>query len=171
MEVLRFEKNLWFEHCKDIKMEKDDKELQITYGGNLDLYFEIIDGENFESETVEYLIKNEDKSWIYFNRLFNDIINSKDSDSKNELVENNTINWYSDETYKEAANKLSIERQDEGIKLSFYKNPDYESYSLGIPIRIRNSGSRYEPFNFNFMKLYNDFQELAKNKERTEIER
>ncbi|MBQ9297702.1 MAG: hypothetical protein IJ223_01475 [Clostridia bacterium] len=163
--MLKFVENPYFRGCKDVILKKDNKELNIFYGGNLDIYFEMTDTENFESETIEYIVKNEEKTWIYFNRLISEIINSNDIDSKNELVKNNTINWYSDETYKEAANILSIKKEKEGIRLVFHKNSDYESYSLGIPIRIRNVGSRYKPFNMSFMKLYNEFQELAKKEE------
>lgn len=76
------------------------------------------------------------------------------------LVHNDTIIWHSDNIYDESANILQIEGNREEIKLTFIDNPDDPSFGFGI--RICNSGSKYDPFNICFMKLFNQLQLLDK---------
>ena len=74
--------------------------------------------------------------------------------------ENNTITWYSDETNHEVANILKIKKENESFELEFYIQPYIEGYDRDfnslyhIPIRFRNSGSSYDPFNIVFMRMY-----------------
>ena len=86
----------------------------------------------------------------------------------NELFdkENNTITWYSDETNHEVANILKIKKEKESFKLSFYIQPHIKEYDRDfnspnyIPIRFRNSGSSYDPFNVIFMRMYQKIQHI-----------
>lgn len=86
----------------------------------------------------------------------------------NELFdkENNTITWYSDETAHEVGNILKIRRMNDSFRLDFYIQEHKSGYDRDfnstnyIPIRFRNSGSHYDPFNILFMKLYNAMQEV-----------
>lgn len=78
------------------------------------------------------------------------------------LVQNNTIIWYSDNIYDEKANKLEIVKEEDNITLTFTDNPDDSIFGFGI--RICNSGSKYDPFNLCFMRLFNQLQSLQKNK-------
>ncbi len=71
-----------------------------------------------------------------------------------------TITWYSDETAHEVANYLKIEKKEDCFKFYFYIQPykcgydaDFNSPNY-IPIRFRNSGSRYDPFNIIFMRMF-----------------
>ena len=165
--MIEFKNNYLNERIKDVILREKDKNIQITYGGNLDLYINIFGyGETIQDEhfveKIEFLIKNEDEAWIYFNRLVNGILKDEKNNERVGLFKNNVIKWYSDETYLEGANMLSIQKENEGIRLAFFDNPNDSNF--GIPIRICNSGSRYDPFNVNFMKLYNEFQDLYKTK-------
>ena len=74
---------------------------------------------------------------------------------------NRTITWYSDETANEVANILKIKEQDNSFKVEFFIQEDQKDYDRDfhtnkyIPIRFRNSGSSYDPFNLVFMRMYN----------------
>ena len=74
---------------------------------------------------------------------------------------NRVITWYSDEVAKEVANILKIKEQADSFKIEFFIQKDKKGYDRDfhsnkyIPIRFRNSGSSYEPFNLVFMKMYN----------------
>lgn len=80
--------------------------------------------------------------------------------------ESNTITWYSDETAHEVANILKIKRLDGLFKLDFFVQPYIEGYnsdfysSIYIPIRFRNSGSSYHPFNVIFMRMYDNMKNM-----------
>ena len=116
-----------------------------------------------EEEKQEY-IKNQKDEIEYEKkkyRLFN-------HSNYNELFdkENNTITWYSDETNHEVANILKIKKEKELFKLEFYIQPYIEGYDRDfnslyhIPIRFRNSGSSYDPFNMVFMRMYRKMQQI-----------
>ena len=86
----------------------------------------------------------------------------------NELFdkENNTITWYSDETNHEVANILKIRKESKSFELEFYIQPYIEGYDRDfnslyhIPIRFRNSGSSYDPFNIVFMRMYEKMKQV-----------
>lgn len=167
--MIEFKDNYIYEGLKDIFIRDGKKLLKIFYGGNGDLYFDIL-GDRKESDIqdyeymAEFLIKNGEAEWVLFNKLINDIMNDKDR-NKDKLLEGKIVNWYSDDIYDEKANKLSIERIDTGIKLIFLDNPDDPNFGFGI--RICNSGSKYDPLNIHFMNMYNDFQMLSKQNRNT----
>ena len=100
----------------------------------------------FEKEKARYRIHNKSN----YNELFNN--------------DNKTITWYSDETSHKVANVLKIIKKEECFKIEFSTQPYIEGYdrdfnsSNYIPIRFRNSGSSYDPFNILFMKMYNKLQ-------------
>lgn len=72
------------------------------------------------------------------------------------------ITWYSDETYYEVANILKITKEEDTFRLEFFSQPPKEGYDeeynsiSGITIRFRNSGSRYNPFNTVFMRMFSE---------------
>lgn len=167
--MIEFKDNYIYKGLKDIFIRDGKKLLKIFYGGNGDLYFDIFgDRRQLDSQIYEYIadffIENGNEEWFIFNKLINDIMNDKDR-NKEKLMQGNIVNWYSDEIYDEKANKLSIQRLDEGIKLTFLNNPDDPNFGFGI--KICNSGSKYEPFNIHFMNMYNEFQTLSKQKGNT----
>lgn len=130
-------------------------------------YFEqlvncIIGCEVFDMSDIELRLCDFD------NDVTDELINSAQKRNENlktkqvykKLVHNGTIIWYSDNIYDESANILQIEGNREEIKLTFIDNPDDPSFGFGI--RICNSGSKYDPFNICFMKLFNQLQLLDK---------
>ena len=168
--MLEFQDNYKSETLKDIVLNDRDKSIHIFFGGNLDLYMMIYRGiperikEGNFNKKFEYLIKNGETEYQFFDRLVSRINGDNDirrKRAKEELVsEDGTINWYSDDSPLENANLLSIKREDEGIKCTLYNNPS-ELHS-GLAVRICNSGSRYDPFNVYFMKMFNEFQQYYK---------
>lgn len=179
MEV-EFKENNWFNGVKDIFIRDEKKLLKIFYGANGDLYFDIFGSLNKNENNLyaaTFSIKKSEMIYSFFEQLVNDIISCKvfepcevrDAERKNEylktkqankkLVDNDTIIWYSDNIYDENANILQIEKDCEEIKLTFIDNPDDPTFGYGI--RICNSGSKYDPFNICFMKLFNQFQLLV----------
>ena len=108
-----------------------------------------------ENRMIE--IENEKNKYRYFNYSnYNELFDK----------ENNIITWYSDETAHEVSNILTIKKDNESFKLDFYIQPHKKEYDRDfnspnyIPIRFRNSGSSYDPFNMLFMKMYNEMKEI-----------
>jgi len=87
---------------------------------------------------------------------YNDLYNPK----------TNTITWYSDETAHAVGNILTIKKEKEAFKLTFNIQEHIDGYdddfhtAYYVPIRFRNSGSSYDPFNCIFIKMYNNMQEI-----------
>ena len=175
-------------HYYDYRFEDGDIALLIRFGENLDLYFALrssgVDVNEFNSFDIT---KENMIIYNLFENLYNDIKNinlfdgrydSFDVETKkmgyrlydmsnyNKLYnpDTNTITWCSDETALEVANILRIIKEDEKFKLEFFTRPDIGGYErdyhtkYSIPVRLRNSGSRYYPFNECFMKLYMNLQ-------------
>ena len=166
----------------DIFLKEKKKYLSITYMGNLDLYWSIY-SENVNKDNEFIITKENYKVYELFKQLFNDIkeVNIFDKEEKdkemyrkynksnyNELYNEstNTITWYSDETAHEVSNILKIQKDNQDFKIRFYTQPYIDEYDRDfhsihhIPIRFRNSGSRYEPFNVVFMRMYNIMKEI-----------
>lgn len=107
-----------------------------------------------DQEKEDYLKKTKEEYRLYNKSNYNELFDEK----------NKTITWYSDETAHEVANYLKIKKEDEKYKLEFSTQPHIEGYDrdfnskYSIPIRFRNSGSRYKPFNVCFMRLFNNLQ-------------
>jgi len=188
-----------------ISFQEFEKQFDVSFGGNLDLYWTI--RSKNENDCHEFMITKENyEVYRLFEELFDDIENIKiytepiipfyiETDEEkqeyiknqkdeieyeknkyrlfnhsnyNELFdkENNTITWYSDETNHEVANILKIKKEKESFRLEFSIQPYKEGYdrdfnSLNyIPIRFRNSGSSYEPFNVIFMRMYEKMKQI-----------
>ena len=77
-----------------------------------------------------------------------------------------TITWYSDETSHSVSNIVKIKKEQDRFKIEFYIQSHIDGYdedfhnSRYIPIRFRNSGSSYDPFNLIFMRMYNEMKEV-----------
>ena len=121
-----------------------------------------------------------------FEMLYKDIeeINLYDEDDKDKYrlynysnyqelfdEENKTITWYSDETAREVANYLKIKKEEDCFILSFNVQEHIKGYDRDfstpnyIPIRFRNSGSRYDPFNTIIMEMYERLQKIENKDE------
>ena len=169
--------------CYDFWLENDDKKLTILYGGTLDLYFILSVKKNIENKNIKIdfdITKENYEIYSLFDSLYNDILKGnifdngyfpKSNSFKNTyslLVDKKkNINWISDNGLIEAEDMLIISKKDDIYRLSFFRN-DKEldagfKNPFGISIRIRNSGSRYDPFNYVFMRMYNKMQEIDPN--------
>lgn len=135
------------------KLITDIKEINIYDNPDFPPYIET------EEEKEEYLYEQEldKKRYKMFNMSnYNNLYNQKE----------NKITWVSDETGFEVANKVQISNLDDKILIEFCTQPYIEGYErednlAGIMgIRFRNSGSRYEPFNYVFMRMYQELQQL-----------
>lgn len=166
---------------KDDKNEENNYEYFIITKENYAIYnlFEQLfyDIENiniYDEEDIPFYIESEEEKQEYLKRMKQENEEIKISyrlfnrSNYNELFNDNnkTITWYSDETTHEVANILKIKKDEDIFKIEFYIQPyvkghDEDFHSLGyIPIRFRNSGSSYAPFNIIFMKMYNSMQEI-----------
>lgn len=171
----------------DFYLKKDGKILKIVFSGNLDLYLMLendktipdkenvilyfdITKENYEIfQLFDSLYKN-----IITGNIFNHIdkkinYNYKKSYEYSLLVDNSlNINWISDDGPLELEDALRITKlNDDTYRLYFYRNDKpldcgFKS-SINISVRIRNSGSRYNPFNCAFMKMYQELQKIDPN--------
>lgn len=178
-----------------IMLENNEKCLRFSYGGNGDLYWSIFCKVDCEEKTF-YITKDNIEIYELFEKLFIDIdtlnifgddnislVNEKENyrlynfSKYNELYdeEKATITWYSDETSHEVANYLKIIKEEDAFKIEFHTQPyignyeeDFHSANY-IPIRFRNSGSYYAPFNIIFMRMYNDMKQINYDNENTFI--
>jgi len=168
---------------KSFYLKNDNKQFIISFQGNLDLYFSLV---NFDKEP--YFIINKSNNILYqlFDKLYNDVKNCNifDNDELNrnyiyrseykKLFNNDIIEWKSDDYPDEIAQSFRIIKYEDKFKIEFSplitdKNIDYyiePQLKNWISVRIRNSGSKYDPFNIVFMKLYNalcDYEEIDIN--------
>lgn len=168
----------------NIFLQDGNKHLSITFGGTGDLYWSI--HSNDVNKDNDFTITKENYNvYVLFEQLFNDIENinilyeevTEEKKKKyklynyanyNELYNENenTITWYSDETAHDVANILKIKKENDSFRVQFYIQPPIEGYDEDfhslhyIPIRFRNSGSSYAPFNRVFMKMYDEMKEI-----------
>lgn len=189
-----------FPNIFDFKITNNNKCLYILFGGNGDLYFYVnkkddIKKINFEITKENYFLYSLFEE--LFDRIINCKIHEidefqieqcetleelnellkyyekwnldeKESYSYQTLVIDNHISYRHDDECFEEANILNIYKEDNKFKLEFIlQNKKMSHY---IDVRIRNSGSRYIPFNQVFMKLYNSLQEYDPNYQQIHIE-
>ncbi len=173
----------WYIHDKRYDKNKEDnysyfiitKENYAIYSLFEQLFFDIENINIFDSEyDIPFYIETEEDMRLYLEeqeksreedkekyRLFN-------HSNYNELFnkDDKTITWYSDETAHDVANILKIKKDKNSFKLEFYIQPHVDGYDEDfhlpnyIPIRFRNSGSSYDPFNVVFMRMYNNMKDI-----------
>ena len=159
--VERLGVNKSYEDCPCITLSYNSNVLlNIWFAGNLDLYFSIWGDNKF--------IIDESNLRVYdiFNKLYNDLINCRlpfDYSDKKRLkrlsnyellVHDDVVTWMSDDYSYLVAPSFSISKKNTKIIITFDK---------GKCVRIRNSGSLYQPFNTNFMRLYHELCEIDLN--------
>ncbi len=109
-----------------------------------------------ESEYLEEIEFYKNRYRKYNTSYYNDLYDEK----------TNIITLVSDETGFEVANKVQIIKNEEKFKIEFLTQPYIDGYEregnmLGIMgIRFRNSGSRYDPFNIVFMRMFLKLQQV-----------
>ena len=81
----------------------------------------------------------------------------------NYLYKDGIITWCSDDfSSMDKASNFKIEKLDDAFKIIFKKSEIQRDCGMYFPtcsVRIRNSGSRYNPYNIAFMKMYQDLKE------------
>lgn len=173
----------WSIHSKvDNKNEKSDydyfvitKENYAIYNLFEQLFFDIENINIFnEEENARFYMafEEEQQGYIEYRKRKNEefktscrqynVSNYKDLYNSDKKM----ITWYSDETAHVVANILRIKKEENTFKIEFCTQPNIKGYdrdfhSIGyIPVRFRNSGSSYDPFNIIFMRMYNNMQEI-----------
>lgn len=157
---------------KTFYLRDDNKQFIISFQNNLDLYFSLVD---FDDKSYFIIDKSNYLIYEIFDKLYNDIkccnIFNNDEFNKNyyyryeyeKLFNNDIIEWKSDDYPDEIAQSFKITKEKDFFKLEFtplitdtsidyYIEPQLKNW---ISVRIRNSGSKYNPFNIVFMRLYN----------------
>lgn len=178
------------------KITTENGSFDIMFGGNLDLYWYYWPEENYKDwplaktftiskenyfiyqkldelyknikEQKPYQSKDENSSIVFdSSKLIND--SPKSQYSYKNLFQNDIIKWYSDDAPLEEASMLEIKYQEDKYIITFHQGKE----DFGFPtyaIRFRNSGSRYEPYNFAFMNMYNSLSEYNPNYHQIHIE-
>lgn len=174
----------WDEHTKTyiINFLNNHQIINIYFGGNLDLYWSYHDNEpfNFDSiNTRKSFEVTKENYFLYslFDQLYNDIegcniysnnqenivnefkeqqkVYRKRSFEYYKLFNNNAIKWLSDEAPEENANSFTITKSEDSFIITFIQK--YNMFTH-YAVRISNSGSRYDPFNIIFMRMFNQLQ-------------
>lgn len=190
--------------------KQDNKVLEITFAGNLDLYWrlEILNKRQLSLDEITKTMYDEVKGifvitkenfliYTLFEELYHDIEESilytpyhksninedeeeifyyytnEDVKKYNEeakeryeyklLFNNGIIEWRSDDEDYDIADIVKIKKESEMFVLEFIRPKiTEEKYTLrrmnSVCIRFRNSGSRYNPFNMIFMRMFNKLQ-------------
>lgn len=180
MEIERKENDF---NSYDYCLTDGNKKLTILFARCLDLYIMINDDQFMkyaEAKTIHFDITKADYDiFRLFDSLYQDIINCKVFDLHDvrntcryeyeKLVDDKQcITWISDDDREEIGDRFTLSKlNDDVYRLIFYRNdkiPDFGFKNpMYISVRIRNSGSRYKPFNCVFMKMYHELQDIDPN--------
>ena len=178
------------------KITTDDGSFNIMFGGNLDLYWSywpkenIIDWPLFKTFTITkenyflyqkvaelYIRIKEQKPYPkiekdeYDNYLEELDLKefAKEDYSYEKLFQDDIIKWYSDDAPLEEASRIEIKKLEETYTITFYQGKEEYNFPT-FSVRFRNSGSRYHPYNFTFMNMYNALSEYDLNYHQIHIE-
>lgn len=92
----------------------------------------------------------------------------------NNLYKNGIITWCSDDfSSMEKASNFQLKKDEDVFKITFKKSerePESGNPFITYSVRIRNSGSRYTPYNIAFMKMYQDLKEYNPKHHQIHIE-
>ena len=107
--------------------------------------------------------------------LFEELNSRNSNESKKvdyayeKLFQNNIIKWYSDDAPLEEASRVEINKLEEAFTITFYQGKEEYDFPT-FSVRFSNSGSRYHPYNFAFMNMYNGLSEYDPNYHQIHIE-
>ena len=157
----------------------DNGTFEISYENNLDLYWRYIYTKSIDKvENTKTFKITKENYYLYclFLELYQAIKEKKPyktfpnyigEDLRNkklkyygryELYQNRTITWYSDDFAEFAnASNFQIKKEKDYFLVTFVKSKTEDFNGCYFPtysVRIRNSGSRFDPFNFTFMGMY-----------------
>lgn len=181
------------------KITTDDGSFDIMFGGNLDLYwyywpketinnwplsktFTITKENYFLYQKVDELYENikeqrpyqkneKDEYATFLEELdLSNLNESKETDCAYEkLFQDGIIKWYSDDAPLEEASRIEIKKLEETYTITFYQGKEEYNFQT-FSVRFSNSGSRYHPYNFTFMNMYNGLSEYDPNYHQIHIE-
>ena len=153
-----------------VREENDNQPFEITqenytiYNAFEKLYNDIKDGKVYkmfprtipENESEEeWQLESLDEEESRIKELNDGILEYRKYD-ENPLFKDDKIEWHcDDEPYEESA-VLSITKKDDKFLVDIV-DPEKEHIFAGV--RLRNSGSRHQPYNIVFMRMFNELQE------------
>lgn len=160
------------EYPKITLSHNDEVSLNILFAGNLDLYFMLAGAD----KSQEFIIDESNLRVYYiFNELYESLINCDlpyNVDDKNmlrrtsnydKLVQSDIIKWSSDDYAENIGASFELKKVDNKFVITFNRGSIEKQFlpdKYCISVRLRNSGSLYEPFNTNFMRLYHELCDL-----------
>ena len=102
---------------------------------------------------------------------WNEQLKTDQSLTSQRLFKKGVIEWHCDDHFYDDGSVLKISECDESYAISFERGieefiTDYHSFK----VRIRNSGSRYAPYNTLFMRLYSKLAEYDPKRHQIDIE-
>ena len=167
-------------HGYDVfRIQTDEGSFYITFENNLDLYWGLEYEENILKmpETTSLIITKENYViYSLIDRLYQRIVSGNPYDEISDeardmflkwtlseqndeaLVKDGSVCWHSDDYIYENASSVTITPEGDEYIITFKKSK--LAYDAGLfmtySVRIRNSGSRYAPFNAAFMEMYQE---------------
>ena len=153
-----------------IFIEADEGSFVFTFCGNLDLYFSYFGKDRLKKDDHSFILDKDDY-FLYkcFDELYSTIVDenafksSKNCPNKtlesglySSLVKNGVIEWYSDDSTYDNAAVLFIEKFDDFYRITIKEGLIADINMKTAAIRFRNNGSKYSPYNYVFMNLYNN---------------
>jgi len=153
-----------------VRDENDDKPFEITqenyaiYNAFEKLYEDIKNGNVYkvipraipENEAEEeWQLESLDEEENRVKELNDGLLEYRKYD-ETPVFRNNRIEWHcDDEPYEESA-VLSITKEGDKFLVNI---EDHEKEHIFTGVRLRNSGSRHQPYNIVFMRMFNELQE------------
>lgn len=172
----------------DLYVTDGTKTFSIIFAGNLDVYWTFNDVSTRERNGTFEITKENYKLYELFDVLYNSIKNCtvfdisdfdlshcksfddvfkiceekknryKKLSNWNELYCDGVVTWKCDDfPHDDNTNMVSIFKEEDKYVLKFEFNEKEHCFKS---VRFRNNGSYYDPFNWLFMRMYNDFQEI-----------
>ena len=181
------------------KIITDDGNFNISFGGTLDLYWSYYPKENirdwplFKTFTITkenyFLYQKVDELYIRIKERrpyqkvekddYETFLEELDLGTLNEtskidytyekLFQDDIIKWYSDDAPLKEASRVEIEKIEDAYAITFYQGKEVYGFPT-YTVCFRKSGSRYYPYNFTFMNMYNGLSEYDPNYHQIHIE-
>lgn len=166
------------------EISTNDGIFEIHFAGNLDLYwnypckyeeknsisektFRITPEDGFLYDFLFDLYDNIKNCNIYEEEYSEEIRESlieSDKHNPRKLFNNEVIDWHSDDYDYEETSRLLISIDEDDIIVKFVKGvTDYRRETFAV--RICNNGSRHDPFNVCFMRMYNKLIDYVPDQE------
>ena len=170
-----------------LSIKTDEGIFYISVEGTLDLYWTYIPNKSILETPNSYTFTITKENYLIYEeflKLYNNIREKKpyynisyETKIKDEKVDDNglfidnTIKWHSDEFIYEYASILTIEKLQDTFNVTFEKSKEHnENFYMTYAIRIRNSGSRYYPYNIPFMNMYHNLKQYEPDCHQIHIE-